>query len=61
LSLSDKKFKYSQLKEIARLKEYILDYFMWDKQYWQTFENIIKDFNYYWLVANKKQYFFVWL
>jgi hypothetical protein len=28
LSLSDKKFKYSQLKEIARLKEYILDYFM---------------------------------
>lgn len=55
LSLSDKRRDYPKRKEIARLKEYILDYFVWDKQYWQTPENIMKDFNYYGIVANRKK------
>ena len=54
LSLSDKRRDFPKLREIARLKEYILDYLVWDKQYCQTPENIMKDFNYYWIVANKK-------
>lgn len=54
MTLGDTQLRYAQRTEIARLKEYILDYFLWDKQYWQTPSIIMKDFNYYWMLANKK-------
>lgn len=55
MSLSDPKYQYPQLKEIARLRETICSYFFWDNEYNLDADFLNKYFYSFWLVANRNR------